>query len=144
MPFQVRGCRPVLVNFISWKDREEVLRKSSDRLRGQNIYITEDMSRKMREHRAELQKYARQVSEYKYVCEINSNKSSKTSLQIRSRSPQKKVALRSDKLYIDNQMFVFDEDKHEVVRFNRPPSPPRASSRNYSSVDNLLRRSTSG
>lgn len=61
MHCQVRGCRPVLVNFVSWKDREEVLRKAN-MLRGTNVYITEDLSRKMREHRVELQKYARQVS----------------------------------------------------------------------------------
>ncbi len=68
VPFQmlfsspkVRGTKPVLVNFVHWKDREEVLRKSTF-LRGTNIYITEDLSRRMREHRQELHKYARQVS----------------------------------------------------------------------------------
>lgn len=93
----------MLVNFVHWKDREEVLRKSNF-LRGTNIYVTEDLSKRMREHRAELHKYAR---------------------QIRSRSPQKKCTIRTDKLFIDNHVYVWDEDKHEVVPFTRPPSPPR-------------------
>ena len=58
---EVRGCRPVLVNFAYWKDREEVLAKSR-LLRGSNIYITEDLSRKMRENRHQLTKYMREVS----------------------------------------------------------------------------------
>ena len=57
---EVRGCRPVLVNFAYWKDREEVLSKSR-LLRGTNLYVTEDLSRKMREQRHELTKYMRQV-----------------------------------------------------------------------------------
>ena len=60
---QVRGFQPVVVNFVSWRDREEVLRNAANKLRGTNIYITEDMSKKMREHRHELQKYARQASD---------------------------------------------------------------------------------
>ena len=55
----------MVVNFVSWRDREEVLRNASNKLRGTNIYITEDMSKKMREHRHELQKYARQESDPK-------------------------------------------------------------------------------
>lgn len=118
---EVRGCRPVLVNFVNWKDREEVLRKAAF-LRGAHIYVTEDLSRKVREHRHELQKYAR---------------------QIRSKSPNKKCMIRQDKLFIDNHMYVYDEEKHDVVPFTRPVSPPRAPSRNYTNVDNVLRRSTS-
>ena len=49
---------------MSWRDREEVLRNAANKLRGTNIYITEDMSKKMREHRHELQKYARQGSHH--------------------------------------------------------------------------------
>ena len=64
--FQVRGCRPVLVNFVHWKDREEVLRKSHF-LRGSNVYVTEDLSRKLREHRQELQKSARQVGRHSII-----------------------------------------------------------------------------
>lgn len=119
---EVRGCRPVLVNFVHWKDREEILRKSNF-LRGSNVFVSEDLSKKMREHRAELHKYAR---------------------QIRTKSPNKKCVIRNDKLLIDNHMYVYDEDKQEVVRFGRPTSPPRSNSRNnYSEVDEGLRRSVS-
>ena len=57
---EVRGCRPVLVNFAHFRDREEVLSKSK-LLRGTNVYITEDLSRKVREHRNELTKFMREV-----------------------------------------------------------------------------------
>ena len=60
---EVRGSRPVLVSFASYKDREEILSKSR-LLKGTNIYITEDLSRKMREHRSELTKYMRQVKHF--------------------------------------------------------------------------------
>ena len=119
---EVRGCRPVLVNFVHWKDREEILRKSNF-LRGSNVFVSEDLSKKMREHRAELHKYAR---------------------QIRSKSPSKKCLIRNDKLMIDNHMYVYDEEKQEVVRFGRPTTPPRSNSRNnYSEVDEGLQRSVS-
>ena len=58
---EVRGCRPVLVNFAHFRDREEVLSKSK-LLRGTNVYITEDLSRKVREHRNELTKFMREVN----------------------------------------------------------------------------------
>ena len=59
---EVRGCRPVLVNFAYWKDREEVFSKSKF-LRGSNIYITEDLSRRLRETRHRLTQYMRDVSD---------------------------------------------------------------------------------
>ena len=81
---EVRGCRPVVVNFANFRyqkierieklenrflkeslnffrDREEILSKSK-LLRGSNVYITEDLSRKLREHRNELTKFMREVS----------------------------------------------------------------------------------
>ena len=103
----------------------------SFKLRGTNIYITEDMSKKMREHRHELQKYARQASSRNFNAPVlwREIQMRHGMLQVRSRSPQKKVTIRSDKLYIDNVMYCYDDDKHEVVRWNRPPSPPRPGSR---------------
>ena len=47
------------MNFF--RDREEILSKSK-LLRGSNVYITEDLSRKLREHRNELTKFMREVS----------------------------------------------------------------------------------
>ena len=50
-----------MVNFAHFRDREEVLSKSK-LLRGTNVYITEDLSRKVREHRNELTKFMREVN----------------------------------------------------------------------------------
>ena len=47
--------------WIFYRDREEILSKSK-LLRGSNVYITEDLSRKLREHRNELTKFMREVS----------------------------------------------------------------------------------
>ena len=49
----------ISMNFF--RDREEILSKSK-LLRGSNVYITEDLSRKLREHRNELTKFMREVS----------------------------------------------------------------------------------
>ena len=40
----VQGCRPVLVTFESFKDREDVLSKAR-LLKRSNIYVSEDLSR---------------------------------------------------------------------------------------------------
>ena len=47
-----------------FRDREEILSKSK-LLRGSNVYITEDLSRKLREHRNELTKFMREVSPFR-------------------------------------------------------------------------------
>ena len=57
---EVKGCRPVLVAFETFKDRETVL-KQSKVLKKANIDVTEDFSRKTRECRAELRKFMRKV-----------------------------------------------------------------------------------
>ena len=49
------------LQYTSLKDREEVLSKSK-LLKSANIYVSEDFSRKTREHRNELFKYMRYVS----------------------------------------------------------------------------------
>ena len=43
----VGGCRPVVVTFEEFKDRDEVLRKAG-LLKGGQVHVTEDMSRKVR------------------------------------------------------------------------------------------------
>ena len=45
---EVRGCKPVTVYFEKWQDKDEILRKSS-MLRGANIYISEDFSKRVRD-----------------------------------------------------------------------------------------------
>ena len=41
---EIGGCKPVLVTFEEFKDREDVLRKAG-MLRGSTVSVTEDMSR---------------------------------------------------------------------------------------------------
>ena len=78
---EIRGCRPVLVAFTHFKDREEVKRagllgscfipwlsneqvlSKSKLLKSANIFVSEDLSRRTREQRAELTKHMRQVAQ---------------------------------------------------------------------------------
>lgn len=57
---EVRGCRPVLVSFETFKDRETVLRQSKA-LKRAAIDVTEDLSKRTRESRQELRKFMRKV-----------------------------------------------------------------------------------
>lgn len=98
---EIRGCRPVLVAFLHFKDREEVLSKTK-LLKSSNIYVSEDLSRKIREQRTELFKYIR---------------------FIKKKAPNKKCIIRYDKLYVDNDCYVYDEGEGRVVR-----SLPKAES----------------
>ena len=84
---EVFGCRPVLVTFEDFKDREEVL-KNSRFIKKPTISITEDLSKRTREARQELRKFMRHVKR------IN---------------PEKRCFLQYDKLYIDGKVFVFSE-----------------------------------
>ena len=84
---EVFGCRPVLVTFEEFKDREEVL-KNSKCIKKPTISVTEDLSKRTRESRQELRKFMRHVKR------IN---------------PEKRCFLSYDKLYIDGKVFVFSE-----------------------------------
>ena len=84
---EVFGCRPVLVTFEEFKDREEVL-KNSRLLKKSTISVTEDLSKRTRESRQELRKFMRHVKR------IN---------------PEKRCFLQYDKLFIDGKLFIFSE-----------------------------------
>ena len=45
---EVAGCRPVIMTFRLFKDRDEVFRKAG-LLRGSNLFITEDVTRYYRQ-----------------------------------------------------------------------------------------------
>ena len=45
---EVRGCKPVTVYFEKWQDKDDILRKAN-MLRGANIYIAEDFSKRVRD-----------------------------------------------------------------------------------------------
>ncbi|TRY78601.1 hypothetical protein TCAL_06453 [Tigriopus californicus] len=73
-----RGYKPIQIAFSQYKDKEEVLRKAR-LLKGGSIYLSEDFSRKVRQHRHELIKFMKEV---------------------KSRDPARRMVLRYDKLYI--------------------------------------------
>ena len=84
---EVQGCRPVLVNFENFKDREDVLQASKCNRRSV-ISVTEDFSKKTRECRQELRKFLRHV---------------------KKNNPEKRCFLQYDKLFIDGKIFVYNE-----------------------------------
>ena len=86
---EVKGCRPVLVTFSYFKDRMEIFQKSKLLQTNCSILVTEDMSKKTREARYELQKFLVKLA--------------------RSR-PSKKAQIRYDKLYVDGQVLKFVEN----------------------------------
>ena len=97
------------MSFQNYNDREEVLRRSK-LIRGfdggasrgikpmgcqsePHLYITEDTSRRVREQRSELIKFSREVHR---------------------RFPSKHCEIKYDKLYVDNEVYVWD-DKHQKI-----------------------------
>ena len=57
---EFRGQKPVQVHFANYNDKEDVLRKAK-LLKGLGVHISEDFSRKVREHRQELNKFMKEV-----------------------------------------------------------------------------------
>lgn len=90
---EVRGCRPVLVTFETFKDRETVLRLAKV-LKKANLIVTEDLSKRTRECRQELRKFMR---------------------QIKRANPEKACYLEYDKLYVDSKIFVYNEALGQVI-----------------------------
>ena len=100
----------IIVSFQNYNDREEVLRRSK-LIRGYSgggvscgvksigtqseprLYITEDSSRRVREQRSELIKFSREVHQ---------------------RFPTKHCQIKYDKLYVDNEVYVWS-DKHQKI-----------------------------
>jgi len=90
---EVRGCRPVLVTFETFKDRETVLRLAKV-LKKANVIVTEDLSKRTRESRQELRKFMRQIKRV---------------------NPEKSCYLEYDKLYIDSKIFIWNEGLGQVI-----------------------------
>ena len=119
---EVRGCRPVLVTFSYFKDREEIFQKSKLLQTNCSILVTEDMSKKTREARYELQKFLVKLARSK---------------------PSKKCFIRYDKLYVDGAVFVYSEEENSVVPYQGHGRLSRASSLSRtSSLDRSLSIST--
>lgn len=112
----VGGCRPIVVTFEDFNDREQVLRKAA-MLKGSNIHITEDMSRlvsrpclgfyistmmifvcrRVRESRQELRKYMREV---------------------KKNCPSSVCNLQYDKLYVNHRCYVWSDVQARVVQYS--------------------------
>ena len=92
----VHGCRPVLVTFEEFNDREDVL-ATSKVMKETGITITEDISKKVREARQELKKFLRVV---------------------KRNSPDKYCFLQYDKLFVGGKVFVYDETEGKVMEQN--------------------------
>jgi hypothetical protein len=89
-----RGLKPILVTFHLFKDKEDLLRKSAF-LRGTNVYITEDYSRKTRKHREELLRFAK---------------------MIKMKQMGARCLLQYDRLYVDNEVYLYNEVEQTVQK----------------------------
>ena len=83
----MQGCRPILVTFESFKDREDVL-KNSKFLRKSQVTVTEDLSKRTRESRQELRKFMR---------------------SIKKSNPERRCFLEYDRLYVDQKIYVWND-----------------------------------
>ena len=90
---EVHGCRPVLVTFQDFNEKEEVLTTSKVK-KESGITITEDISKRTREARQELKKFLRIV---------------------KRNDPDKHCFLQYDKLFVSGNVFIFDEKEGKVV-----------------------------
>ena len=88
------GCRPVLLTFTHFKDREEVLANSKFLKLSTTIHITEDMSRKTREARQELRKFM---------------------VKVRKSNPEKRCFIQYDKLFIGGRIYMYSQEEGRVI-----------------------------
>ena len=102
---EVQGCRPVLVTFENFKDKEDVF-QASKLLRKSIISVTEDFSKKTRESRQELRKFMRHV---------------------KKTNPEKRCHLQYDKLYIDGngKIFLYNDMSGQVEEMGKNTSNSR-------------------
>ena len=116
----VRGSKPVTVYFEKWQDKDEIMRKTKF-LKGSNIFVGEDFSKKVRDHRAELQKFARLM---------------------KKKHPDAKFSLQNDRLFFDKEVFVYNEFSGKV----EPASSGSSNTEDLISeaADTLIRKKSSG
>ena len=126
---EVGGCKPVLVTYEEYRDRDEVLRKSN-MLKGSGLSVTEDMSRRVREARTELRKFMR---------------------ELKKSNPAATCHVQYDKLFVNHRCYVWSESQARVVEFSQadqsrpssraasPVKPGRLSGNNGNNNGNLSR-----
>ena len=87
-------CRPITVSFRHFKDRDDVLKASRFlSITEDYIYITEDISKKTRKAQQELRKFLTLA---------------------RKSNPDIKGTIHYDRLNIDGDIFVYDDEKNSV------------------------------
>ena len=89
----VQGCRPVLVTFEDFKDKEDVL-KASKLFKKSVISVSEDLSKRTREARQQLRKFMKKVKKNR---------------------PDKHCFVQYDKLFIDGRVFMYSEKAGRVI-----------------------------
>lgn len=85
--------KPIRVRFPNIREKSKVLTKARTALRGSTVKIMEEFTDRVQHHRKMLAAFARK----------------------RARVVRKKWALRSNELFFDGKIFVFDENSDEVV-----------------------------
>lgn len=66
----VRGSKPITACFERWQDKEEILRKTKF-LKGTNIYVGEDFSRRVKDQRQELKKFMKVIRNRRPLAKIS-------------------------------------------------------------------------
>ena len=111
---EVRGCKPITVYFEKWQDKDDILRKSN-MLRGHNIFIGEDFSKRVRDQViiiVLLFIFVNQSIGSNFTMKIYFFKRQelrKFQKLMRQRRPQSKFSLQYDKLIVDNEIYMFND-----------------------------------
>ena len=80
------------------QDKEEIMRKTKF-LKGSSVYVGEDFSKRVRDQRHELQKFMKMM---------------------RQRRPAARFSLRYDKLFVDRDVFMFNDLTGQVEQVHHP------------------------
>ena len=83
---------------ILMQDKEEIMRKTKF-LKGSSVYVGEDFSKRVRDQRHELQKFMKMM---------------------RGRRPAARFSLRYDKLFVDRDVFMFNDLTGQVEQVHHP------------------------
>lgn len=95
-----RGSKPITVQFEKYSDKTSVLQLAR-LLKGTNILISEDFPKRVRERRAHLIQFAKEV---------------------RKRRPDTRLNMHYDKLYVDNIAYVYNEETGEIEMLSQVDS----------------------
>lgn len=94
--------RPVIVNFMSWAEKEDILH-SGFKLKNTDFSVSEDFSKPLREKRRNLWNDSKQIRQDK----------------------SNKVHLSYDKLVVNGDVFIWDDEQRKAVLARRKRSTPQ-------------------